>query len=490
MTNTRFWGFGVALASLTAPAWAQDGTDVYEILQRDVAYVHPSAKNLVNVDQIRATAEKIKPVTLKVIIVPSLGSKWRRGGQERRGSFGEYVLSKRLSLSNAIVITYTKSGITAYSDRVGDATLAKLNNQAVGKTVKGDFTPAIVWLADAIANEKASVDTKRTIGFGGIALVGGGAAAIIIGGAVAAKAARLAAAKAKAQKSRERALEAISYLDSYVDLLPAGEHQTAVRDYRERAFTAYESGRVILEKAKTPEELAGGERAFETSFQEATYGKQHIQAATDGTTIAFTVPPKLDPTAPPPVVDDPRAPLYAPYDNVCFFTSRPGHGDLTPVQINLDGQRRTVMVSPEVLQEMQSGHMPEMRGRYVNNRFVPWYMVGGYDPYSMYGTRGWIWDMLAFNSLMNMFNPFGNSFMIHNYYGTGWGAGSYNSYDGGYNPNWDGSGGSGSLSDLDQSGEFGGFDFGGGGGGSDWGGGGGDWGGGDFGGGDFGGGDF
>ncbi|MBL8040336.1 MAG: hypothetical protein JNM04_03195, partial [Chthonomonas sp.] len=69
-----------------------------------------------------------------------------------------------------------------------------------------------------------------------------------------------------------------------------------------------------------------------------------------------------------------------------------------------------------------------------------------------------------------------------------WGAGSYNSYDGGYNPNWDGSSSSGSLSDLDQSGDFGGFDFGGG--GSDWGGGGSDWGGGDFGGGDFGGGDF
>ena len=89
------------------------------------AYVHPSAKNLVNVDQLRQTAEKIKPVELNVIIVPSLGSKWHRGNQEMRGSFGEYVLEKKLSLKNAIVITYTKSGITAYSDRVGDATLAQ-----------------------------------------------------------------------------------------------------------------------------------------------------------------------------------------------------------------------------------------------------------------------------------------------------------------------------------------------------------------------------
>lgn len=487
MMSNRFWGLGLAFTVAGASAWAQDGGGVYEQLQRDVAYVHPSAKNLVNVDQLRQTAEKIKPVELKVIIVPSLGSKWRRGNQEMRGSFGEYVLEKKLSLKNAIVITYTKSGITAYSDRVGDATLARLNNEAVGKTVKGDFTPAIVWLAEAISAEKASVDTKRAIGFGTIAAVGGGAAVIVVGGALAAKAAKLASAKAKAQQSREKALESISYLDSYSDLLPAGEHQDAVRNYRERAFTAYERGRVELESAKTVEQIAGAERAFETAIQEGNYGKQHIQAATDGTAIAFTVPPKLDPTAPP-VINDPKAPLYAPYQDVCFFTSRPGHGDLTPVQINLDGQRRTVMVCPEVLQQMQMGQMPEMRGRYVSNRFVPWYMVGGYDPYTMYGTAGWMWDMLAFNALMNMFNPFGNPFAIHNCFGTGWGAGSYNSYDGGYNPNWDGSSSSGSLSDLDQSGDFGGFDFGGG--GSDWGGGGSDWGGGDFGGGDFGGGDF
>lgn len=488
----RWLLLGSSLPLVAGVAWAQQGTGVWEILAREPVYVDPKAKDFVDVAQIQAAAKRMEPTKLKVIVVPSLGKKWQRNGVEARGSFAKYAMTRKLGTKDAIVIVFTGKGIGSYSDRVGDATLARLNNEAKKHTEKDNFTKPILWLANNIYEAKETVETKRTVGFGTVAGIAGVGALVVVGGIAAAKAKRVADARHRAEKSRDRALDEISYLDSYTDLIH-GTDGEAIRNYRERAFEQYEQGRVILEQKKSVEEYQKAERLFDASYEDSNLGRRHVDAATGGSKVAFTVPPRLDPSAPPaPPVKE--APLYEPYENVCYFCSKPGEGDLTQVQINLDGQRRSVMVCQDDLAEMNQGQTPMMRGRNVGGRFVPWYMVNGYNPYTMYGSSGWIWDMLAFNTLLNMFNPFWSPMAIHNYYGMGHGPMSYGGYSGGYDPNWNShSNDFGVPMELDQSGDFGsggwfGGDSGGGFGGGDFGGG--DFGGGDFGGGDFGGGDF
>lgn len=465
-------------ASLPAASWADDP---YAVLRNDVAYVHPSAAKFVDIPALRRTADDLKPTTLKVLVIPSLGARWKNSqGKEKRGEFLKYVFDKQLRLKNGIVILVTTQGIGSYSDKIGDAKLADLNNAARGRFSKTDFNPAIDFLARQINAQGAEVATVRTTSVGtivGASALGLGAFAIAVAGA---RKAKMAIAKAAANQVRDRALASLEYIESYHELLPAGADRSAVQQYRDRATDLYDQGRQMMDSAVKPEQVDRARRLFQASFDDAELAKPHINAATGGTAVAFTVPPKLDPGAEPIPIDS-RAPLYAPVDNVCFLCSRPGNNDLTPMQITLDGQRRTVMVCPFDAEDLRAGRPPSMRGRYVGQQFVPWYMTPGYDPYTMYGTSNFLWDAMAMSAIMNMFNPFGSVHSINHYYSN---AGMYG---GDYNPGWSGDSSSG-LSDLDASGSFGGlgsdsFDSGG-----DWGGG--DFGGGDFGGGDFGGGDF
>lgn len=459
----------LAIAALSH-AFAQEGAGVYEVLARDTVYVHPSASKFLDVAQINRTAAEIRPTTLKVLVVPSLGSKWVTGGSERRGSFAKYVFEDKLSLKNGIVVVFTKQGLAGYSDRLSESALAKLNNEAVAHTKPNDFTTPIVWLAKSIHSSAAETQTRRAVGTGTIAAVAIGGLAVAGLVVLAGKKAKLAAARGKLAPQRHAALDAITYLDGYLDLLPAGKDLDALRQYRERAYTQYEEGVRILNEAKKPEEVAPSGGYFQAAMEDAAQGKKHIEAATGGTNVAYTIPPRVDPGAPPVQT----APAYQPYEDVCYFCSKPGEGDLTPVTMNLDGQRRTVLVCEDDLAEMERGGEPQMRGQYMGGQFVPWYMVRGYNPRSDFGSGSFLWDMMAINGLMHMFNPFGSHHTINNYY-SGTDAASQ-----GYDSGWSGQGDQG-LSDFDQSGDFGG---------GGWGdSGGGDFGGGDFGGGDFGGGD-
>lgn len=450
-------------------------SDPWVVLSRGSIYVHPTAKRFVDVPKLERTVADLKPTDLKILVVPSLGSKWRvQSGEERRGAFSIYAFEKQLNMRNGIFIVFTKQGITAYSDRLGDASLAALNNQARGFVKNDNYTDAIDWLArrvNAAGTQKAKARTTA----------GGSIAAVVLGGVavaglaiVGARKARIAFAREAASQTQDKALDAIGYLDSYADLLAPGPEQTAVRDYRERAMGLYEQGRELRDGAKTADEMRRAGQLFEAAAREAELGKPHIEAATGGTKVAFTIPPKVTDTTPTAT----PSPLFQPFEGVCFFCSRPGQNDLTQVVVNVNGQRRSVLACPADRAEMERGFEPQMRGQVSQGRFVPWYMTSGYNPHTMYGSGGFVWDLMTLSLISHMFNPFWSVGMINHSFGN----------TAGYDPGWAGGASldNQTLTDLDQSGSFGGFDLG----GTDFGGSSGDWGGGDFGGGDFGGGDF
>ena len=225
------------------------------------------------------------------------------------------------------------------------------------------------------------------------------------------------------------------------------------------------------------------QRQFELVQDDLEAAKVHVRRATGDTEVAFKIPPRVDDAL------YERAPLFEPVKGVSYFSSQPS-GDLYPVEVNLGGQRRTVMVTAAEREELMAGRMPTMRGMEDEGRFRPWYEVRGYDPYRHYNSGDFLWNALAMGAVMNLmtphyYTPFGG-------YGGHWGGYHNHNYDyaGGYGGDLGGDFGGGSFDSgtdfggsFDSGTDFGGsFDS-----GSDFGGG--DWGGSDFGGGDFGGGD-
>jgi hypothetical protein len=221
-----------------------------------------------------------------------------------------------------------------------------------------------------------------------------------------------------------------------------------------------------LRNLRTDSDAAQAQAHLQEASRAVADGKNLIAETTGGTKTAFTIPASLQ------AIDSRRSPLFEPKQGVDFFTGQYAD-DLRPIDIAIDGQRRTVMASAESIEALQRGESPQVAGRNVNGRFTPWYGDPDYTPgygrgYGFGGGGGsMLGDLLMFSAVSSIFNPFRG--------------GSHQSYQSGFA---DGARSAGS--NQDSSNDNGGFDFGGGndfdsGGSFDFGGGG------DFGGGDFGG---
>jgi hypothetical protein len=120
---------------------------------------------------------------------------------------------------------------------------------------------------------------------------------------------------------------------------------------------------------------------------------------------------------------------------VSFFSSQPAPvSQLQPVTLNIDGQQKTVMATPQEAAMIQRGQIPPVRSFNVGGQNVPWYAYQNYDPYDDYWTyqnNGWrgvaggaIAGFIGAEVLDSLFHP-------HPYWGGGW----YSPYA--YGPGWD-----------------------------------------------------
>lgn len=505
------WLFGAVLGLATTAAFAQNPNNpdqIYKDLQNSTYWIHPSLNSKLDSNQIRQTADQVRPYDLKVLAVPALGKKWVSGGDERRNDFAQYVATQKLKVDDkGIVIVLTNRGISAYNKRLSGAELDALNKAAKSQATPTSFTGAVTSLAIAVKN-KAEQETKfspnTTVSpSGGIvekqsnsgSIFGflfciGVPIAMIAAIVLIAKKAKVNRSKKAADETRRKAIDAISYLDSYDGLLlNGGRDADALKQFRTRMGDNFDSGLSRFKSGRNVADFDQANYAFQQVVQDFESAKPHVNALTGGTDFAYTIPP---------IVDNQRAPLFEPVQGTSFFSSQPSN-NLVPVEVNFGGVRKTVMVTPEERDELMSGRMPQLRGQYAQNgNFMPWYTVRGYDPYRDYGSSNWLWDMVAISALTNMFMP---------HFGYGWGGGLFGGggygYYGGYgyghhdtiinnyygnDPNYNNALGSGSSSgDFDfsgtsdqSSGDFdfasgndnsssndsGGWDFGGGGGGS------------------------
>ena len=163
----------ILLSLMLATAWAvgpqaqaQGSTpeDAYKVLKDGSLWTHPSAVKLVDRTKVEEAAKAIAPYKLKVLVVPQLGNRWNRGGNENRGGYAKYLNDSQFKLGKeGIVVVVTKKGITGYSPQVSNNRLQQLNNEAAKSMTKTDFTPGITRLALHLS-EAAAVEGRKTVG--------------------------------------------------------------------------------------------------------------------------------------------------------------------------------------------------------------------------------------------------------------------------------------------------------------------------------------
>jgi len=495
MRKSRLLVFVVPALSVVAAA--QDPEAVYNQLRSETFYVHPKFTGKLDTNQIRVTADQVKPYSLKVLVVPQLGTNWRRGTQENRDGFAKSVAGKIGQGSDGITIVLTNKGIAAYNPKISTSSLVSLQRAAVDAARSGGADAAINSLAtgmkaqlsqtrtgtvapDRLGNQSVSSGSSWVGGLLCLAIP----AALIGGVALLIRNAGLKQARNQANNVKNKATEALAYLDSYDGLIDDATDASAVRQYRDRMAQNYDEGLGMLNRAKKKVEIEAARRQLALVLQDFESAKQHIDHSTGGTGMAFSIPP---------IVDSQRAPLFEPVQGVSYFSSQPSD-QLVPVEMNFGGQRRTVMVTHQERDQLMQGQMPQMRGSYVNQRFTPWYQVQGYDPYRHYDSRDFLWDMMAINAVSNMFAPHYGFGYGGGLFGGGWDYGHHGYHDhgttiinnygdsNGYNTSSSGDFDFGSSNDWNTSssgdfdfgggGDSGGFDFGGGDSGGDSGGGG------------------
>lgn len=398
----------MALAQGTSPELI---AEAYRTLYKKPYWIHPDMKDKVDSASIESAVSGAKPLIVKFIVVPELGTKWRSRNVEQRGHYAKFLFETKIGLKSGLVVVGTNHGITGYSNQVPENVMAKLNNEASLAGSPDNMTPAFTNLVQATATQLKTTKTSTqvpkslpqpkksdggfnigwllcpAIGFAGIA-----------GFLVVNKNRRIQSARQKAEGYKDRAVNSIAFLDSYSDLIADSTALDRLSRSRSDANSHFETGNRLMTGATRAQDYDMACLSFERAVQASEPGRVTIKDVTGGTNAAFAIAPVGYED-----VDDPR--IYQPVQNTCFFCSRPGKGDLTPVTVNVEGQRQTVLVCPEDLAEVRSGRTPSIRGKSVDGRFVPWYGTQGYDPATHYGSSSFIWDALALSSLVNMMTP-------------------------------------------------------------------------------------
>ena len=425
---------GVAALSF---AQKESPDDVYRDLKTSTYWTHPAFAGKIDTTQFAGIAKDVRPYEFRFIAVPALGKNFTTDKKEQRMAFAKYINDKKLNFGDkGIIVVLTKKGLSAYNQKLAPTELVFQSDKASAIAKAGkyqDFTPAIKSLVKGIydlAQTKQAVRTNRgttgyvqtkTVNSNSSMITGFFCLAIPIALVAGVVAIMFGANKQKIKRSRQaaedtkvKALNAMTFIDSYDGLLKMGTDADAVRQYRDRMGQNYEEGMARLRNGRTVADFDLANNTFSQVIHDFEDAKSHVNSSTSGAGVAYTIPP---------IIDNQRAPLFEPLQGVSYFSSEPSNA-LIPVEVNFGGQRKTVMVTPAERDQLLQGNMPQMRGQYnQQGQFLPWYGVQGYDPYRDYYSHSFVWDVIAISAMSSMFAP---------HYGYGWGGGLFGGGYGGY----------------------------------------------------------
>ena len=285
-------------------------------------------------------------------------------------------------------------------------------------------------------------------------------------------------AKGTDRDAAAKVIADFTYVDGYLDLLPAGAAADTARANRASAYERLATANGVLQVAKTPGEIQRAQPLLLEAQQMLTACRAAIDQATGGTGVVIRAP-----EAPSLQTDAERGRAYlagnglkpvesvasaserdrlqqeinaipADQRGVSFFSGRPmPASELTPVTMVIGGQKRTVMATRDEAAAIARGETPNVRAfADATGRYTPWYEYRGYDPYRDY-YGGWgggsgLGTLVDLYVLTNLLGPatwggygpwgyggFGYGMPMPVYYDN---PGFYGGYDAGYDPNFGG----------------------------------------------------
>ncbi|MBC7807766.1 MAG: hypothetical protein H7145_16660 [Akkermansiaceae bacterium] len=425
---------------------------IINALSSGSVYVHPDLAGEVDTARIEQATRATAPTIVKVVVVPKLGP------YPSRAAFAE-DLRKQLNLGeNGAVVVATPKGVSGVSERLSSSQVEKSFDEAgIGPAFArgglNEAVPLAVKTFGGTVTDDRRGDANRSglIGLGLLGLVGGG-----VGFYGLKKKREMDDAKEPVERIRQEVLKNLSYVDGYLDLLPAGTESDRAKQFRAQAYEKYATASATLQSAKKPDEVRAVYPMLERALAELNECRADIDRATGGTGVAMAIPEIPDLST-----DATRADRYRRVEDlrnqseadrlqrevesipqnergVSFFSGQPmPKSALVPVTMVIDGQKRTVMATREEAEQIKRGETPAVRafddGR---GNYVPWYEHRGYDPYqSYYGGWGMGGGGLGtFVNLMLLSHMFSGGGIFGGYGGWGgWGYGmGYGGWGGGY----------------------------------------------------------
>ncbi|HLJ56368.1 MAG TPA: hypothetical protein VKT77_15120, partial [Chthonomonadaceae bacterium] len=212
------------------------------------------------------------------------------------------------------------------------------------------------------------------------------------------KSAAMKAARAPIARLRGQVVDSLTYVDTYLDLLPESADAASARSERQSAAALLEQAAAFARTARSAADLGRAEALLEQASQSAGRARAAVDRATGGTGMAvgldgteFKATPVNQNGTPnmiaAPVIAGLNAEDIPPSERAaCFFCSRPARlRDLTPVTAAIGGQRRKVLACAQDVEAIQQGAAPAVRTVQVGGKAVPWYRAPAYDPYRDYG---------------------------------------------------------------------------------------------------------
>jgi hypothetical protein len=368
-----------ALGTVWAQVSSRVEDAVVDALTRADVYVAPGMEEVVDAAQLQRVSNDLKPFTVKFVVVPLSD----RQSRDRWAT----ALRRYLNIREGAVIVMvpkmanTRGGVSASSGVIPPKQVEAILQQHLAAFSTQGYTQGLEQLARGLRDHY--VAERRSSLLGTTALVGI-PTVLVIGGVawvIRRRAREVARLKAQLQNQRAQVLEGIEYVDGYLDVLPAGEDATRVREHRQRAAELQTQAVQLMENAKRPQDLWQAEHLLDKAQISVEKAKKYILRAGGDTSIQVEEEPE-ESVAPESYISiRPNDRTYA-----CFFCSKPPTlSELQPVEVTVGEQTRKVWACEECAAQLRRGETPAMRVFRDGDRMRPWYENLDYDPYRDYG---------------------------------------------------------------------------------------------------------
>ena len=423
-------------------------------------YIDPAVASQVDAGQLQTASTANPETTVKVALLDRLP----HDAQRQNASSYARELHDYLHLGqNALVVVALHgqgAGAADISGKLDDTRERAIAQQYISQIGSGNVTQGTVGMMHAVAGQATTAANRPKHMLELIFLIVVIAIILLLVSASRQRKVAVNTLRGPLEAQRESVLSGISYLDNYIDVLPKNNADSdQVRAFRQAAAYKLDQASKIMARQGDSNSMYEAQGLLQQANSDVSNARQYLDRATGGTgkiagdDAVRPVPFPTNQTQVNQVPNGERA--------VSFFSSQPAPvGALVPVTLNIDGQQRTVMATPQEAEQVRRGQIPSIRSFNIGGQNVPWYAYNQYDPYNDYYTyqnNGWrgvaggaIAGFLGAEVLGSLFSPrpyWGGGWYSPYAYGPGWdswgGWGGYGWDGGGFGGGWGGFGGGG-----------------------------------------------